>query len=367
MLISQTDWLLIIPRLGCGGTERSVILMAEELIRRGQSTTLVSFAPPTDARRSFFELGSIKHIELKDEGGSQGVLSALKNNFNRVRRIRGVVRDEKPRMVVSFLPQMNILTLIATSKLQSKVIVSERNKLFARSEHQFWRLARRILYPRAHRVTGNSVEIVEQLSHILKSKNVHLVRNMLAARNVKPAVTHHEREQIILNVGRLVPQKNHELLIKSFAQSVAFKKGWILALVGEGSEKSRLRKLTMMLGIERAVRFVGESRSVDCWYNRADMFVLTSNFEGTPNAVLEAMYFGLPVICTDSCGGVNELIETGRDGYVVPAFPSIVTRYIDMLVEDRCSRLRLGECATRTIEKFYSKEAITDWLDLTRQ
>jgi len=127
------------------------------------------------------------------------------------------------------------------------------------------------------------------------------------------------RKRVILTVGRLVPIKNVSLLVRAFARARASLSDLHLIVVGEGPEREPLAAEARALGAGDAITFAGYVPHADtpAWYRTADVFVLPSEFDNSPNAVLEAMASGLPIVATD-VGGLRHFVTPGRHGELVP-------------------------------------------------
>ncbi|MFK4871171.1 glycosyltransferase [Novosphingobium sp. ZW T3_23] len=119
-----------------------------------------------------------------------------------------------------------------------------------------------------------------------------------------------------LTAGRLVPQKNHALLLRAFARSA--RPSDTLTIAGEGQQRAAIVQWAGELGISDRVRLVGHVASIDPLMAEADVFVLSSNYEGLPGVVVEALAAGLPVLSTDCCVSMNCLVENDRTGLLVP-------------------------------------------------
>jgi glycosyltransferase involved in cell wall biosynthesis len=125
---------------------------------------------------------------------------------------------------------------------------------------------------------------------------------------------------VLINVGRLAPQKDHETLLRAFALVRAGRPGLRLAVVGGGSENAlaRLQALAGELGVAQAVAFLGYQPNPLRYVARAQLFVLSSRFEGFPNVLLEALACGTPVVSTDCPSGPREILDEGAYGELVP-------------------------------------------------
>lgn len=117
--------------------------------------------------------------------------------------------------------------------------------------------------------------------------------------------------------GRLVPQKNYAMLLRAFAR--AARPADTLTIAGEGPERAALERLAGHLGIDRQLTFAGHLASIDPLLEQADAFVLSSDYEGLPGVVVEALAAGLPILATDCCVSMSCLLDHGRTGVLVPA------------------------------------------------
>jgi glycosyltransferase involved in cell wall biosynthesis len=173
---------------------------------------------------------------------------------------------------------------------------------------------------------------------------------------------------ILVAVGRLSPQKNQQLLLRAMRQ-VKEQRPIRLWVIGDGPDRAQLEELTDKLGLAGDVEFLGYIPNPHQYIARADCFVLSSKFEGFPNALLEAMALGKAVIATDCPTGPAELIRSGENGLLVPtqhedALAAAILRVLDDPKQARC----MGVAAARTagsydVETMLSKfEAMIDEL-----
>ena len=116
-----------------------------------------------------------------------------------------------------------------------------------------------------------------------------------------------------MTVARLNYQKNIILLIRSFAKSIAIKKDWKLVILGEGPDKKKLKIECEKLNITKYVFFKGFVKNTGYWYKKSGFFILSSRFEGMPNALIEAIDFRLPVIGSN-IPGIKFFIKNNNSG-----------------------------------------------------
>lgn len=156
-----------------------------------------------------------------------------------------------------------------------------------------------------------------------------------------------ESDILFVCVARFAPQKNHELLVKAFAAGPAGDRRAHLVLVGDGALKKRLESQVANLGLSRQVHFLGVRTDIPDLLGAMDVFVLSSDFEGNPLCVMEAMASGLPVVST-AVGGVPALLEGGKQGLLVPPSDSqSLSRSMTLLLQNHEVRNSWGRAAAR--------------------
>ena len=135
----------------------------------------------------------------------------------------------------------------------------------------------------------------------------------MASMSISPGSSEGSGVPVVLSAGRLVPSKDHATLIRAFARVVATRPAR-LVILGEGTERASLTALAASLGIGQAVEFVGFRSNPFAYMSNADVFVLSSRYEGSPNVLIQAMACGTPVVSTDCPGGSREILEHGKWG-----------------------------------------------------
>ena len=169
----------------------------------------------------------------------------------------------------------------------------------------------------------------------------------------------------VLIVGRLVAQKNHDVLLEAIARLPPELGHWRLAVVGTGELVEALRARADALQVSTRVDWFGRAADPYSFYRHATVFALPSRYEGMPNALMEAMRFGMPPIVGDASPGPLEVVHHGRSGLVVPtgdadALAAAITR----LATDPELRRTLGAAARREMARFGPDEAMAVWDDI---
>lgn len=222
-------------------------------------------------------------------------------------------------------------------------------------------------YPLLRNVIGCSDGVSEDLRQSFRLKNVLSVPNSvdvdritsMASQQLPAPMTPLFDRPVILNVGVLGFQKAHDVLLKAFARVKEAGFPHDLVIVGEGPDRSKLETLAGELGVAGRVHFIGYQTNPYPLFRRAELFVLSSRFEGLPLVLAEALVLGLPIVSTDYCnGGAREVLADGACGILVPvddpeALAQGITKILsDPELADRLRNASIREGLRRDSRKF---------------
>jgi GalNAc-alpha-(1->4)-GalNAc-alpha-(1->3)-diNAcBac-PP-undecaprenol alpha-1,4-N-acetyl-D-galactosaminyltransferase len=395
----SADLILVCNSLDAGGIERVVSTLANEWSRRGRRVCVVTLH---DQQR-FYELDPTVHHVVVDRAGLNRAVELLRRVASRLRSegpprwwllgvlasalhrvshgrlyttyhafvytfeavlLRRVLRRVESPIVVALGTSINIITLKACRGLGRRLIISERSDPKRLSRSKKWDVLARTLYNHADLVTANTRGALRDLGEYVDAGKLAFVPNPLAPSNGRNGDDHATTAQapIILNVGRLVSDKAQDVLLEAFAQLGDEFKGWRLALVGDGRLEEDLRGRASGLGLEGRVEWHGVVRDPYVFYRSATIFALPSRIEGTPNALLEAMSCGLPVVVSDGAPGLLELVEDGVTGLVVPVNDAAaLAAALRRLARNSELRRRLGESARARVSEYDLPRALAAW------
>lgn len=290
--------------MGGGGAERVVSELANSFAGQGHDVSImVTKNPecvyPLDDKVMLVDLSADDH----------GV-------FSRMRSLRSCIKKNGYDVVVSFLTGTNIETLLATEGLRVPVVISERNNPFVDPKSRISRIMRKLVYGRAAGYVFQTPDAQAFFSKAIQKKSV-VIMNPINPQ--LPDVYHGEREKRIVNVGRLVPQKNQKMFIDAFREFYKNHPNYIAEIYGEGPLEQELSEYIRAEGIEGTVFLRGFSKDVISEIASASMFVMSSDYEGMSNALIEAVGMGVPCISTDHpIGGARLTIQDGVSGFLVP-------------------------------------------------
>ena len=324
--------LFLIPTLNGGGAERVISHIVNALNRKKFSIALVV----CDLRGPMVA-NILDDVELYD------LKKRNKWGFHKqVINLKIMINKWKPDVLISFTQYANILAIIV-SKIVTRnirVIINERNNpsqyTYSINGGFLLRFFIRYFYKISDLIITNSIGSKNALQNdffIPKNKLLNIYNpiddkyiNVLKTKKLSHPF-YNDGNIVLIGVGRLMPQKRFDLLIKAFAIIKNDHKNVFLILLGEGGEKEKLFNLARSKNISDSIDFIGYQSNPFAWISKSDIFILTSDYEGLPNVLLEAMSCGTPIISTNCPSGPSEIIKNGFNGLLVP------TNNVDLLVK----------------------------------
>ena len=281
-----------IPSLGSGGAERVTSILANKFAERGYDVSIVMLCHDT----CLYPLSeSVKNVCLNCD--DDAAMPFAKRFLTRLKKIRKAIREIAPDVVVSFMSETNIDVCLALWGINVPIIVSERNDPATDPASRAKQLMRKVAYTKPRGFVFQTPDAQAYFSKRIQKRS-DIILNPLG--KAMPQRFEGQRDKRIVAVGRLNKQKNFTMLIDAFSEFAKSHPDRVLEIYGE-------------------VILKGFCRDVHEKILTAEMFVMSSDFEGMPNALLEAMALGLPCISTDCpCGGPRMLIEPYENGILVP-------------------------------------------------
>jgi glycosyltransferase involved in cell wall biosynthesis len=346
--------------MGRGGAERVAATLCNAWARQGREPWLVpTFLGGRDVAYPLHEAVRLQFLgDLPGVAAGPGIAPLRK-----LRALRRWLSAVRPDVVVSFLPNINVLAVAATRGLGLPLIVCERADPAAGVE-MGWGLhaARLVAYPFASRVCVQTSQAAQRLRRRLPGCGEFAVipnplpdaLAALPARSGQPS-----RGGTVIAVGRLSPEKGFDALLQAFGRGFADAPDWRLEIWGDGPLRSQLEAQASALGLGDRARVCGPASEPWPVMARAQVFALTSAYEGFPNAMLEAMALGVPAVAFDCNSGPRDLTDGGRVGVLVPSgdVPSMA-RALRALADDPARRASLGEAGANFVREAFSEPAV---------
>lgn len=341
--------------MGYGGAERVIAVLCNQFVKNGHDVRIGIFSTKMSA--SVYPINKNVIIDWVQHFHYNSLNSILRTNQS----IKDYLIETKPDVVICFMNNICAQFSIICNKLKIPLIFSERNdpKRFIVS-YKDKILQRILLHNIKYAIFQTKGAMSMYPSRIQKHSKVIL--NPIDVDRINED-RECDKAKEVLTVGRLEPQKNQKMIIDSFAMISSKHPDYTLKIYGEGSLRNELSKRIFELGLEHKVFLMGNIDNVDEKLRQASIFVLTSDFEGLPNALMEAMVLGLPCVSTDcSPGGARELIEDGINGFIIPCGDTEkLASHLDLLMNDSEMSQRLGRNATKIIEKINSDTIARQW------
>lgn len=344
--------LFVITSLGCGGAERNVAMLVQGLAEREHDVHIATFTEADD----FYPLPpGVRRTRLNTERPTVSVADALAHNATKIFRLSGLLRRERPDVLVASGDRTNVLAVLCGAATRTPVICSEVSYDWG-ARARGWRALQRTLYPHVDALVSASHAVDAQFPFVRFDKR-HVIHSALELPS--GFATEAGRPKVVLYVGRLHAVKNLGMLVRAFAAAAADSPDWVLRVVGEGPERDALILQSHALGLTGRIQFVGAVKDVAAQYRDAAIVTLSSHSEGFGNVLVEAQAHGCAVLSTD-CGGPRDIIQHGVTGVLSP--PGDVGAFAQSLGElmaDDGLRERLARAGRQATARF-SLSVVTD-------
>jgi glycosyltransferase involved in cell wall biosynthesis len=271
--------------------------------------------------------------------------------------IRKAIKAIKPDGVLAFLDMNNVLTVLASCGLKIPVWVGERTNPQATPLCSAKKAMRNFAYKWATKIIVQTKRIYEELPSEIKSKASIISNPFLTQKSI----ISYDSCNIVV-AGRLEFEKGFDFLIQSFKKISDDFREWSLIIWGEGSERKNLESLIHQEGLNGRVRLPGKTKDIFQEMAKASIFVLSSRFEGMPNALGEAMSMGLSVVSTDCPTGPRELIDHGKNGLLVQnESVQELASALQKLMGDQKIREQIGKKAAQSMKAYDIKTISDQW------
>ena len=301
--------LFVLPVLSSGGAERVVSIWSSELAKMGADIYLLVFYRVENE----YQVNDKVKIHVIDENKEQyNKLSRMK----KIKLLRSKLKSLNPDLIIPFISHVGLMTNIARVGLKTKMIETIRIDPKYSPKNKLLRILRNISV-----LLSNSciVQNEEQKNYFPKwmHKKIHIFANPISDEFIETKITKVDAAiNSITAIGRLEPQKNHLMLINAFSK--IDNSNLTLNIYGEGTLKDELQNLINDLRLNNKIKLCGRSNNIREALLNTDLYILSSNAEGMPNSLMEAMAVGLPCISTDCPTGPSELIDNEINGVLIP-------------------------------------------------
>lgn len=353
----------VIGSLRSGGAERVITTLANALISE-MDVCILTFKEAVP----FYEL----HPEVKvipyaiDYPKPKHLFQSIGLNLKLLRFLTQTFRSEKIQLAIGFITMSNIMTTLAAKQAGIPSVISERNNPEFEATATLWKFLRKFVYKKASILVVQTEAVKEVYKPLIHIQKIKVIPNPVSETLSQQRNENQERKHIILNVGRLTWQKNQKMLIRAFSNVAP--KDWKLVIVGKGKLEGALRSEISKSDISEAIELKAPDANIHELYNQASIFAFPSRFEGFPNALLEALHFGIPSISTDCPYGPSELIENEQNGYLISSENQTeLEEKLRVLIESEELRNTMSKKARELTEPFREPLVLKQWKQVFEQ
>ena len=304
----------------------------------------------------------VKFISLKS---NKFINKISKISLTKYLSLRKVIKNEKPDIVISFLPEASfrIAALKKFSKYMKRIplIVSIRNNPYVEYKGAIINKLMRFLYKNIDGLVVQTPDCLDYFKDILSCDKI-VIPNPLSERFLNKKVTIKRREEIV-TVNSLTSKKNPFMMLKSFEKFSEKYPKYHLTMYGDGPLKNDMQEYINEHGLMDKITLAGNVDNVEDLINDAKIYVLCSNYEGMPNSLMEAMALGIPSIATDSpIGGCKMLIKNNENGLLIKVGDEVaLVKEMTKIVNDEKFADKLSIEARKIVDKFNPKEINKKW------
>lgn len=340
-----------------GGAERVTVRLAEYFVAHGKKVAVVTSTGPSE-----------DEYQLCPDVDRYAIRKSPKYMSTReypraITEYHKLFKRLKPKLVLIMSVPDCWYIILSLMGIDTRIVVSERNDPRNFSGKKVVKVLSRALMKKADGFVFQTEMAKNFYSRKIGEKS-HVIPNPIPINEI-PTVDYQGTSDVIVTMGRLQEQKNHKMLIDAFNKVHLQKPEVRLHIYGEGRLREELENYIYEIGLKGVVQLKGNHLSVLNQIKDARMFVLSSNYEGMPNALMEALTMGLPCISTDCpCGGPKALINDGVSGILVPVNDSSsLSEAMLSLLQDNSKCKRMSETAKAEMRERFNIDIIgNEWL-----
>jgi GalNAc-alpha-(1->4)-GalNAc-alpha-(1->3)-diNAcBac-PP-undecaprenol alpha-1,4-N-acetyl-D-galactosaminyltransferase len=363
MTNQKIELIFFLPNFGSGGAGKSITELCEKIDKKKFNITIICLNKCFYKNRLLKFCKKIYELDVNKTFYAQILIYKI---------LRKDFKDFKKVIFISNLYYCNALTLLVQKKLKNVIyIMTERTPFEELSiyfgfldfiKKKIIKLILKLFYYKADLIITNSKKTRNDIRLFSGSRVISIYPSSYKKNIVKSSLARRDKKKIILSIGRLSKEKGYDILIRSIPY-INYD-NFLIKIVGEGPEKNNLINLSKKLGVNNKIIFLGNKKEniISRYYSESNLFISPSYFEGFPNVVVEALSFNLPVICSDSYGGIKEILLDNKGGYIFKNsdFRDLADK-INLFFEDPDQFINKTKFIKKHICKFSLKNTVNNY------
>lgn len=348
-----------------GGVERMATCLMNAMVKRGHDVHFLTL-DHKDAI-SFYPMDSAITWHKMDLGDYRQKAS-WRLRWERAKLGRNIIKDIAPDIIIGFQDGAFFSMRAYSMGLRIPVILAER---ICPGHFDFVKAGRLRpiiyqLYRLAKLITVQCESYIKEYPRYLQHKIKTIPNPVFPVSGKANPEGQDNNEKILLCMGRVGYQKNQHCLVQSFAKLHKKYPTWKLVLAGGISHEDNILQEIKALNLSDKIEMPGAVKNVEDYYTKSHLFCLPSRWEGFPNALAEAMAYGLPAVGFSNCGGVRDLIQHDKTGLLAQGNENIdtLTHALDQLMDDDAKRREMGDAGRKWVEQFQPEKIYDMWEDM---
>jgi glycosyltransferase involved in cell wall biosynthesis len=358
---------ILVSSMNMGGAQRVVSILSNNFSQDKHSVTLVHTF--SGKQTNFYHIDKDVNVVYLNNNPFLPKNKVV-NQFWKMLQLRKLIKSRNPSVVISFLTRVNIAAVLSTLGTKFPLVICERSWPPFKTINTRYIWALKILLKRVNKFVAQTSDSADWFHQNMPGSNVSIIPNPTLYplpidddNLINPYTIVSPNKKVILACGRLHKNKQFNILIKAFTNLVDIYPDWNLVILGDGEEKDNLNRMVVDFGVTDRVCLPGSAGNISEWYERADLFVLSSLVEGFPNVLLEAMTHGLPCISFDCKTGPIDMIENGVSGILVnPDDKDLgLTNAMDKIISNQEFRHKIANNSVLLRDKYTIRSIIKKW------
>lgn len=353
--------------LQAGGAERALSIIANELVNH--STVFLNTFEKIGSE-PFYKLNdkiNLNYLHLRE--ANNFLYKKITSNVKAIYKIRQVLARQKPDIIISFINRVNVKVALANKMCGYRLVLVEQNNPYHDNIEKIWDLARRLSYNYADALVVLTPDVVKFFESWFRGI-INVIPNPLDDVEIKKQLGGEmgKEQDLMIAVGRLVSQKNYKDMIQAFYMFWQNNRSWKLEIWGAGEEYSFIKNSISEFGLDEFIQLKGITKTPFKEMSKAQIFLLTSNYEGFGNVIAESLASGTPVISYDCESGPSYIIDNNINGILVPY--GNLNKFVsamNLVAKNNNYRKKLTADTGKVWNKFGKNKIMSKWINLINE